>query len=198
MSVIANTTLWGIGLLVVFYISRAISHQRVYNKARLHKGCSKIKKYPHTEPFLGLDMFLEFAKSMQSGTVMSTVEGYFSKYGKTFQSNAWGTTVINTMDPRVIQSVLALEFDKFGVEPTRKDVLEPIMSGGIFVSDGSNWVYARSSVKQIFSGVRNSSVVTLERHVERLLTWIPRDGSSVDLQPLLKRMVSCARFSFKI
>lgn len=190
MLVTVSTALWVIGLLFMLYLSRTINNQRAYTTLRRKKGCSEIKKYPHREPFLGLDMFLEFAKSMQSRKVMSTIEGYFLKYGKTFQSNSWGTKVINTMDPRIIQTVLALEFDKFGVEPTRKKALNPIMQDGIFVSDGSKWVHSRASVKQIFSGVRNSSVVTMERHVERLLSWIPRDGSTVDLQPLLKRLVS--------
>ena len=180
------------GVILLFftsYVSRHLTQTIAYERARIKKGCSKLKKYPHKDPFFGIDMFIDFMGAMRRGKVIPTVDGYFPKYGKTFQSNAWGTTVINTADPKVIQVVLATEFDKFGVEDTRKAILEPIMKDGIFVSDGQAWVHARASVKQIFAGVRNTSVQMLERHVDRLLTLIPRDGSTVDLQPLLKRLV---------
>lgn len=190
MPIFTNPIAWAtITLFLAVFIVRVINRKRAYEAARIQNGCSLPRKYPHNDPLLGIDMFIDFAKAMKSGTVISTVDSYFPKYGKTFQSNSFGTTVINTTDPKVIQYVLAVGFDKFGVEATRKVVLEPIMKDGVFVSDGQEWVHARASVKQIFSGVRNSSVESIEKHVERLLALIPRDGSTIDLQPLLKRLV---------
>ncbi|TGO43945.1 hypothetical protein BCON_0695g00020 [Botryotinia convoluta] len=133
-------------------------------------------------------MFVALAKAMQSGSMLATVEGLFTTYGKTFQSNSWGTTVINTMDPLVIQIVLANSSEKFGVAPSRIPVVEPLMQDGIFTADGQSWAYHRSIAKQIFSGVRFSVILSLEKHVNLLLELIPRDGSTIDLQPLLKRM----------
>ncbi|KAJ8067971.1 hypothetical protein OCU04_003551 [Sclerotinia nivalis] len=139
----------------------------------LANGCSTPKKYAHKDPFFGIDMFLALAKSMQSGSMLATIEGLFTTYGKTFQSNSWGTTVINTMDP-------------FGDPNSSCPQLGQIRRRAI--QNSNTWAHHRSIAKQIFLGVRFSVIPTLEKNVKRLLELIPRDGSTVDLQPLLKRM----------
>ena len=189
MSVSTSTIPWVVGILIAFYLIRFVNQKLFYHRLRLQHNCSPPPKYQHWDPFLGIDLFIKIALGMAHGNALPEIESWFTIYGKTFQSNSFGSTVIHTADSRVIQSVLALEADKFTVESTRKDMLGPLMKGGIFVSDGEKWAHARASVKSIFSGVRESSVTTLQPHVERLLDIIPKDGSAVDLQPLLKRMV---------
>ncbi|KAF5868071.1 putative cytochrome p450 alkane hydroxylase protein [Botrytis fragariae] len=154
----------------------------------LANGCATPKKYAHKDPFFSIDMFVALAKAMHNGSMLATVEGLFTTHGKTFQSNSWVTTVINTMDPLVIQKVLANSSEKFGVAPSRIPVVEPLMHDGIFTADGQSWAYHRSVAKQIFFGVGFSVIPSLEKHANRLLELIPRDGSTVDIQPLLKRI----------
>ncbi|CCD48984.1 hypothetical protein ACHAPF_000710 [Botrytis cinerea] len=188
MWTLINSTPWMIGLVALWFSASSIYRRFSYRNAMLANGCSTPKKYAHKDPFFGIDMFVALAKAMQSGSMLATVEGLFTTYGKTFQSNSWGTTVINTMDPLVIQTVLANSSEKFGVAPSRIPVVEPLMQDGIFTADGQSWAYHRSIAKQIFTGVRFSVIPSLEKHVNRLLELIPQDGSTVDLQPLLKRM----------
>ncbi|THV51506.1 hypothetical protein BGAL_0108g00020 [Botrytis galanthina] len=138
-----------------------------YHNAMLANGCSTFKKYAHKDPFFGIDMFVPLAKAMQSGSMLATVEGLFTTYGKTFQSNSWATTVINTMDPLVTQTVLANSPEKFDVAPSRRPKHRE-----------ANLLWVKFSV-----------IPSLEKHVNRLLELIPRDGSTIDLQPLLKSML---------
>lgn len=190
MTALSILVTWVAGLLMSWYLLRMAGIRLAYRRAMLENGCSTPKKYPHKEPFLGLDMFLVFAKAMQSGQLLPKVESLFTEYGKTFVSNAWGRTVLNTMDSQVIQSILTVESKKFGVAPDRTEALAPLMKDGIFTADGEAWTKSRALAKQIFSGVRQTTIPALEPHVNHLLNLIPRDGSTVDLQPLLKRMVS--------
>ncbi|TGO85668.1 hypothetical protein BPOR_0374g00020 [Botrytis porri] len=95
-------------------------------------------------------MFFALAKATQSGSMLAKIGGLFTKYSKTFQSNSWGTTVINTMDSLVKQIVLA-------------------------------------NSSEISIAKRTFSVISsLEGQMNRLPELIPRDGSTIDLQPLLK------------
>lgn len=63
------------------------------------------------------------------------------------------------------------------------------MAQGIFTADGSIWARSRALIRPTFarSGISNFSC--LEKHVGRLLDLIPHDGSTVDLQPLMKHLV---------
>ncbi|KAF7896905.1 uncharacterized protein EAF01_009308 [Botrytis porri] len=109
-------------------------------------------------------MFFALAKATQSGSMLAKIGGLFTKYSKTFQSNSWGTTVINTMDSLVKQIVLANSSEMFDVGPSR-----------ILIA------YHRSIAKRTFSVISS-----LEGQMNRLPELIPRDGSTIDLQPLLK------------
>ncbi|TGO35366.1 hypothetical protein BHYA_0161g00210 [Botrytis hyacinthi] len=178
-----NITSWMTALAALRLSVRVIYRRFSYRNAMLANGCSNPKKYAHKDPFFGIDKFVSLAEAMQSGSMLATVEGLFATYGKTFQSNSWGTTVINTMDPLVIQTVLANSSEKFGVAPSQIPTV-------FFTADGQSWAYHRSIAKQIFFGVRFSVIPSLEKHVNSLLELIHRDGSTIDLQPLLKRILN--------
>ncbi|KAH8594113.1 cytochrome P450 [Bisporella sp. PMI_857] len=158
-----------IGLLIINYLVHTIYERTTYKKAMRRHGCL-------------------VPKTMGKGNAVAYVGSYFSKYGKTFQTISRRKPEIYTMDHRVIQTALSLEFDKFGIEANRKLVFEPLMSDGLLVSDGMQWVHARVSVKPVFSGIRNSGIETFKKHVNQLLTFMPQDGWTVDLQPLLNDM----------
>ena len=96
--------------------------------------------------------------------------------------------MIRTMDRNNIQTVLALKFEDFGLQPIRDGIAEPFFGRGINTTDGKFWEYSRSLVKPTFSRVEICNYETLETHLARVFEVIPRDGSSVDLQPLFSRL----------
>lgn len=94
------------------------------------------------------------------------------------------------MDPKNAQTVLALKMESFGVAPMRQAATEPFLGRGIFTSDGNEWARARAMIKPMFARSQIADFSMFEKHVERALALIPRDGATVDLQPIFKMLVS--------
>ncbi|CAD6442782.1 26ee98d6-363a-4914-8206-101c1f95f393 [Sclerotinia trifoliorum] len=92
------------------------------------------------------------------------------------------------MDPRNIQTVLATEVDKFGAAPMNYAVSRPLLGEGIMNTDGARWKLSRQFINPIFTRAQVSELSTFEIHVRRMIDRIPRDGSTIDLQPLCKAL----------
>ncbi|KAK3169419.1 hypothetical protein OEA41_008802 [Lepraria neglecta] len=166
-----------------------IRDRQVLADLKRRNGCEEPMNYPHKDPLLGLDLFFAMGKAMQSGQMLNLNKKLFETYGRTFQFKSWGTNVISTREPRNIQTVLALAFDNFGVEPVKqKESGGSLMAKGIFTADGAIWARSRALIRPTFARPQISSFESLELHVKQLLDCIPRDGTAIDLQPLFKRM----------
>ena len=109
----------------------------------------------------------------------------FETYGHTWQSTSFGRADFNSIEPENIQSVLAVDFDSWGVEPMRYPGAGPFMGKGIFTSDGPFWQHARAQVKPIFNKAQYADLETFEVHLKRFFDLVPKDGSTVDVLPLL-------------
>ena len=176
-------------IFVSSYAIRAMGIQAFHAKAAREHKCERVKKYRHWDPFLGTDLVKQISKGMAQGNLTDSSRRNFKEYGKTFQANLMGTTVLYTMDSQNIQTVTAREFAKFGVEPLRKAASEKWMGNGIFTTDGPIWEHARQTLKPVFQRAQIGNLLPFERHVTRMLSLIPRDVSTIDLQPLFHRLV---------
>ncbi|KAF5875415.1 putative cytochrome p450 alkane hydroxylase protein [Botrytis fragariae] len=151
------------GVFPTVYLYRKINEHLATVDLERKNGCIKPRKYPHREPILGLDLFFKMGKAMK--------------------------TVINTCEPRNIQTVLAFSFENFG-----KVKVKPEKGGGsfeaqgIFTADGPIWQRSRALIRPTFARTEISNFATLEKHVGRFLDLIPRDGSTIDLHPLTKNL----------
>ncbi|KAH8695297.1 N-alkane-inducible cytochrome P450 [Talaromyces proteolyticus] len=174
-----------------------VSEYLIFSQLKRQNGCAEPRKYPHKDPILGLDLFLESGKVMKSNSLLAFNHRLFDTYGKTFQYNSWGHIAIRTMQPENIQAVLSTSFGAFGVVPLKvkpsknqkPESGNPLMSKGIFTADGVIWEHARSLIKPTFSKHQITNFSSLEGHFRKLLDLIPRDNSTVDLAPLLKRFI---------
>lgn len=175
----------GLGLLVC---SRLFAYFKLQRDMR-RNGCFPPPKYPHKDPLLGLDVFFDDAKARNRGDSASKERERFSNYGKTFEVNSWGNRCIHTMDVANTQAILSQLFDRFGVEPLRLHVGEPFIGKGVFSTDGAYWRQSRELIKPMFARAQVSDFAALDVHLSRMMDRIPTDGSTVDLQGLLKLMV---------
>ena len=179
----------GLFFIVLLISLTALQELMLARKLRkLH--CNSPPRYPQKIPFLGLDLANLLNRSRQEGALLSKLQLLFRRYGKTFQATLWGQTIVYTMDAANIQSVHTREFKSFGVEPIRKTVNQGWMGDGIFVSDGPIWKHSRTLLKPYFSKDQFADFSSFDTHVERLLTILPQDGTTIDLQPLFQRLVS--------
>lgn len=100
-----------------------------------------------------------------------------------------GDNLIFTNEPKNIQSILATSFTDFDVGETRKKVTKPFWGVGIFNSDGSFWAHSRALVRPNFTKDLVSDISTYATHVNNLISRVPGDGSSFDIQDLFFRLV---------
>ncbi|TEY67925.1 hypothetical protein BOTCAL_0124g00230 [Botryotinia calthae] len=127
---------------------------------------------------------------MNSGDSLATDRIILGKYGKTVLTNNWGTKQYVTMDPIVIQTVLALEVDKFGVAPMSHPMCSPLLGEGIMTADGhaANQNNYCNKLNPVLTRAQVSELSSLEAHVKIFLDLIPRDGTTIDMQPLCKKL----------
>ena len=129
-------------------------------------------------------------KAMKQSQILDTTKRLFETYGRTFQINSWGTTVINTSEPRNIPTVLSIAFDNFGVEAVKPAATGgSFMAQGIFTADEAIWARSRALIRPTFATPQISNMASLEMHVSQFFDLIPCNGSTVDLRPLIKRLV---------
>ncbi|MCJ1377246.1 hypothetical protein MMC17_000338 [Xylographa soralifera] len=146
--------------------------------------CFEPKRYNHLDPFLGSDLFYSFVRSVGRGDALQFAQSLFDRNGKTFIASVFGRNVLNTMDAKNINVVLS-SIENFVVAPVRQEALEPLMGRAIWTTDGPAWNTSRSLIKPILAKAHSPSYSTsFYTHVQHLIDRVPRDGSTVDLQPL--------------
>ncbi|KUJ07753.1 cytochrome P450 alkane hydroxylase-like protein [Mollisia scopiformis] len=179
---------WIFIVLLVFYLVRKFFQQRAYENTILKHGCSPPPQYQHKDPILGIDLFLSTVRSISAGNSFIHSQSLFGKYGKTFETNSFGKRVLLTMDSENIHAILVTLQRKFLVEELRIRATENFLGRGVFNTDGPSWEHSRALLRPIFARAQISNLGHLEARVDALIGLIPRDGSTVDLLPLLKRL----------
>lgn len=87
--------------------------------------------------------------------------------------------------------------DCFAVEPIRigNGAITPFTGRAVSSSDGAKWQASRDLIKPYFDRAGFTKLDRLGDHVNRLLSKIPTDGSTIDMQPLFQRWVCLADLS---
>lgn len=88
-----------------------------------------------------------------------------------------------------MQTMFTSAFENFRVASLRYGPSVPLLGSGIFTTDGAQWDHSKTLIKPIFARAQISDLAYLKKHVMRMIGSIPRDSSTIDLQPLLKFLV---------
>lgn len=175
------------GFVALYGLQRA----REYHSRRKlirQRGCQPPLSLPQKDPFFGLDVVYQLLRSTKDRRRNMSMKEQVDTYGYTFQSKPYGTTKIFTIEPRNLQSIFATNFESFGLEPIRLFALGPFTGKGIMTTDGAFWEHSRALIRPTFARAQIANLSSLEDHLSRLIDLIPRDGSTVDLQPLFARL----------
>ncbi|KFX94096.1 hypothetical protein V490_04524 [Pseudogymnoascus sp. VKM F-3557] len=116
----------------------------------------------------------------------STVEQH-KELGNTFSIVIPGQTAISTIEPENLKAVLATQFHDFGIGKRHRG-MGALLGHGIFTSDGAHWERSRALVRPSFTRAQVADLDTFETHIQHLIAKIPRDGSTIDLQPLFYQL----------
>ncbi|KAJ5251197.1 hypothetical protein N7489_001607 [Penicillium chrysogenum] len=171
-------------------------------------GCGEPPLYPSQHPF-GISTLLETLDAAREKRLPQLAERRIAflsrrhnRYVSTFRMCQAGRENLFTADPKNIQSMLATQFNDFGLGEMRRNVAEPLAGHGIFTTDGESWSRSRSLLRPQFTRDRMSNLDREERHVHNALRAIPTrsDGwsSAVDIQAIFFRLTldSATEFLF--
>jgi len=179
----------GLGCVYILYllVLQAATSYRRSLISRKH-GCKPIAKFPHKDPILGIDTFLRTVRLAKNGGLLEDVQNRHEKVmgtgHYTFIQLLLGDPIIMTAEPENIKTILATQFKDFELAPRRKMAFQPVFGHGIFTTDGGEWETSRALLRPSFTRSQVGDLDTYEVHISNLIKRIPKDGSTVDLQPL--------------
>lgn len=169
---------------IVYYIYWQLTKGATRRKLIKERGCKPPRRGLTKDPLFGIDILYDSAINVQKHTALQWQYEQFQRLGaNTTLFPLLSRWHINTIEPKVVQTILSLDFNSFGLGAAR-DGLKPFLGEGIFSTDGAAWQHSRNLLRPCFTRSQVGDVELLEQHLQHLLLKIPRDGSMVDLQPL--------------
>ncbi|KAF7895670.1 uncharacterized protein EAF01_009632 [Botrytis porri] len=157
-------------------------------ESRKH-GCQSPPKYPNKDPILGLDLFIDNFRQMIKSNLLNTWVNRFQTYGNTFSAKVQTTHSICTVDPRNLQTVHALNFTHYGIQPLRQPPTLPFLGEGVFTTDCSFWEHSRALIRPTFTKSNVANLPAFESHFQKFLALVPTDGTKVNLKPPLNKLI---------
>lgn len=174
------------GLLCVAY-SYALNRTNIAIHLK-RKGYYRCPHYHHKDFLFGSEWPHALAAATSQGAGKDWYRKQFATYSKTFETNIWGTRIIQTCDSANIQALLTAPISDAGVGPSRSGLVA-WLGPGTFTVDGEFWKNSRDLLKPVFKKTALSDMSRLERHLTRSLDQVEQEGLEVDLQAQFIRMV---------
>ena len=181
-----------VGIGITYIVFARWSERTRFERAVQQHGCQPVVRCPSWDPFLGIDTFVSLLKADSKGHRSEAFKNLHKKHGRTFEMKALSGAQLQTSEPENIQAICTSAFNDFGVGPMRGRIGLPFIDRGIFTEDGAYWKRSRALIRPTFSRAEIADLDSFERHVLRFLDLIPRDSSTFDLLPLVKRLVYIA------
>ena len=178
-----------IAVLLTYHVRRFLGRTASRLELSKSRGCKPPPKYPHNDPIFGIDLLLDTLKNLKAHRVLPSLQERFDRYGQTYQALRMGKVIIWTNDPNNLQAIHAVNFSDYGVQPLRRDATLPFLGEGVFTMDGPFWQHSRDIIRPTFTRNNVANLALFEAHFQRFLGLVPRDGSTVNLMPLLCRLV---------
>lgn len=180
----STTFVYILPFILLVYVSSRLVSSRAARKTINQHVCEPPSSYPQAKES---ELVKARTDATGNGSLMDLYMEHFGLYGKTWEEHFLGAKIINTMEARNFQQVTALAFQDWGKASTTHST--PFFGKGIFFMNGAEWKHARELVRPTFSKTEVSDVELIGRHVDRLIDMIPRDGSTIDLQLPLRKLV---------
>ncbi|MCJ1431228.1 hypothetical protein MMC27_000579, partial [Xylographa pallens] len=190
----------GISILYILYyvyweLTVGASRRRMIKE----HACKPAVICPSLDPILGIDVFLSNRNALKEHRQLAkTRERFTSLNVNTFQIKMLAQTITVTIEPENLKAIQSLQFKQFGLGSRRIKSFTPFLGKGIFTTDGAAWSHSREMLRPNFTRNQVGDLATFDTHVNHLISAIPRDGSTVDLQELFFRLTidSATEFLF--
>ncbi|KUJ23048.1 putative cytochrome P450 alkane hydroxylase [Mollisia scopiformis] len=183
-------------VVVGVVLQKIVNHIRVARFKKQH-GCKPEFRIPQRERIIGYGLYQTQLKASKEKNMTTVSRQRYLDYGNTWSGQMMGQKFFNTIEPENLKHFLATDFKDFGLG-RRQEAFGPLLGQGIFTTDGAQWEHSRALVRPNFTKSQVADLDTFESHIQRLVTKIPRDGSTIDLQPLFFQLTldSATEFLF--
>ncbi|KAF2005089.1 N-alkane-inducible cytochrome P450 [Amniculicola lignicola CBS 123094] len=149
-------------------------------------GCLAAKKEPGNPFGFGLDILMADIKAIKNHNLLPRWHKILLDAGDAHMVyfSFRGKKIFFTDSPEILKTVLATKFDTYSIGEERIKMLTPLVGKGIFTTDGAPWKHSRGLLRPCFERSQVADVTLLEKHVRKLIEVIPKDGSTIDMQPI--------------
>lgn len=174
-------------LLISYFIYTKTKRYLAIRAFKRHHNCLPPPLLPGSG-LIGYRIIKSLWTSYRAANSLETHTNYFRALGNTVSIRFLHVDLIMTISPENIKALLSTQFAHFGLGG-RLPAFAPLLTGGIFVSDGPAWQHSRALVRPAFTRSQVADLPRFDRHVQRLVSQIPTDGTTtVDLMPLFYRL----------
>lgn len=152
-------------------------------------GCEPPPKRRVGDPIFGLAARIRDASTSRSCQSLPAGVALHAEFGSTFrETTIIGGTHLRTTESDNIHTVFSTRAADWGVEAVRLRAMGPFMGAGFLTKDGPVWEHSRAMLKPSFRKHNISDLSPFDHILSQTLERIPKDGSTIDLQPLLLLM----------
>ncbi|KAI0487509.1 putative monooxygenase [Xylaria cf. heliscus] len=175
--------------LVAFLIMQAIVGTVVDDHKRRQRKCGTIPSLRQWDPIWGLDLAWSQYKALKTQNFLPWLRGIHEGQPKTFKVKFLGKRQIFTSDPENLKHMTSIVWKDFGISPLRryKNIGHPFADKGVNTTDGEDWSFSRFLIKPFFYREVYTDVKRISRYTDELMTLLPPDGETFNMQPLLQR-----------
>jgi cytochrome P450 len=190
MTVAAILSLFPISF--AFFIAYRVYLAQVLRLKAQEHGCLPARRYKHKEPIFGLDIFMRTGDAITKNRFLEEHQHRYDTYGHTFEGLNFGSKAIYSVHPENLRAVFSRKAADWGIQPLRLRNMSPFCGVGFITADGEEWKRSHALLKPGFHKSNISNLTALEEHLRMMLDQIPKDGSKINLQPWLFKLVSHA------
>jgi len=149
-------------------------------------SCGSVATYPHKDPVLGLDAFVEALRALSNHTLLNLYTRRFASSGNTYYTIVLGKWLLMTNEVDNVKAILGTKMDDWPIDgPRLLSVLPVLGPNSIFTSNGEAWHTARAMLRPAFVRDQVADLKCFDRHIRNMLAAVPADGTAFDMQSLL-------------
>ncbi|ETN45423.1 uncharacterized protein HMPREF1541_09254 [Cyphellophora europaea CBS 101466] len=143
----------------------------------------------------GFDFVWEIIKADRTNDLVNLFEDVAKEMSP--RTHTWlqafaGATVINTLEPKNVQAILATQFKDFEFGSVRQGCFYQMFGYGIFSDNGERWEHSRALLRPQFARANIADLDSLERHLQHFMRHFQVDSSGwtqqIDLAPMFFRL----------
>ncbi|KAF2658432.1 putative cytochrome P450 alkane hydroxylase [Lophiostoma macrostomum CBS 122681] len=168
----------------VYWEATTGARQRAFKRQH---GCLPPKRYVSRVPILGLDTMVKIFQAFSQHRIMDFWRGAMTdQHAHLMGFVILGNELFLTDDPENVKAMLATQFSTWSIGKQRMEQMSEFLGNGVFTTEGAAWKHSRDLIRPCFEKSQVADFSILEDHTSQLISRIPSDGSTIDLQPLFQ------------